>query len=176
MTAKQFVDNWLKENCYHEWMCANTTFTENNAAEAAEAYHQYKSVPPVSQEAAPHSKKCAEQLYSSMDAKCICGSDTVQATAPDSAMRVAKAQLAEKEREIATTSHVLQNLLAVIHRDGGHHTAEYGLKISGEHAEAVVFDLMRRAEAAEQRLHEAQAEIARLTRTYIHTIIRGAII
>lgn len=50
-----------------------------------------------------------------------------------------------EERE-ATAYHLLRNLLAVIHRDGGHHTSDVGLKQSVKDAQAKVIRWIREVE------------------------------
>jgi hypothetical protein len=47
-------------------------------------------------------------------------------------------------REIAALKDSLMNLLAVIHRDGGHYTFEYGIKKASEDAEKIVTVLRSR--------------------------------
>ena len=53
---------------------------------------------------------------------------------------------------------MLENLLARIHRDGGHYTAQHGMEKSFEDAEHVWASLIQRAEEAEKERDATKAE------------------
>jgi hypothetical protein len=68
--------------------------------------------------------------------------------------------LAESHFASELADHVrLRNLLAVIHRDGGHYVAEFGIEQASADAEILVVGLRARAEQAE-RERDAWSELA----------------
>jgi hypothetical protein len=76
------------------------------------------------------------------------------------------------KRQNAVTDRCLGNLLATIHRDGGHHQAENGDERSTEDALGLWADLMAQGESAEARVAELEAERDEIAR---RALMRGAI-
>lgn len=66
-------------------------------------------------------------------------------------------ELAAASARAEATEHMLRNILARIHRDGGHYADEHGLEKASKDADQVFCDLLQRAEAAE-RLNEILRE------------------
>ncbi len=65
-------------------------------------------------------------------------------------LRDERAKKAEAERDEALAH--LKNLLAIIHRDGGHYAEQHGLKKSAQSAHLVWVDLITKAEQADEAL------------------------
>ena len=61
------------------------------------------------------------------------------------------------EREKAELEHHAKNLLAVCHRDGGHHTEEVALYQSCMDAETLINELRKENDELEERLRKATA-------------------
>lgn len=76
---------------------------------------------------------------------------------------------AAKERDEARDN--LHGLLAVIHRDGGHHTEAVGLRQSVQDAFLVWAALMSRAEAAEAALTKRDEEVAGMKKQVTSTAL-----
>jgi hypothetical protein len=67
---------------------------------------------------------------------------------------VAMGQLGGARAEVEALRKYLLDLLAVVHRDGGHHTEAVGTRQSVVDAELAFYALRRRAEAAEAKLRD----------------------
>lgn len=66
------------------------------------------------------------------------------------------------KRERDTARRHTSNLLARIHRDGGHYEGEHGTSKAVEDADFIISEMLVCAEAAEARVKELEAENARL--------------
>jgi hypothetical protein len=63
----------------------------------------------------------------------------------------------DPKQRIAELEEALQNLLAVIHRDGGHYIAEHGIDKATTDAMQLVFDERQDLERGEEALRKAEA-------------------
>lgn len=75
------------------------------------------------------------------------------------ALRTLLERNAALERERDTARRHTGNLLARIHRDGGHYEGEHGTSKAVEDADLIISEMLVRAEAAEARLAEAMRVI-----------------
>ena len=66
------------------------------------------------------------------------------------------------EREKAELEHHAKNLLAVCHRDGGHHTEEVALYQSCMDAETLINELRKENDELEERLRKAEEALKSL--------------
>lgn len=69
-------------------------------------------------------------------------------------------------QENASLREELLNLLAVIHRDGGHYVAERGIEKAGVDAERIVLDLRAKLAEAERRIQELRESLVLLYDRY----------
>ena len=60
-----------------------------------------------------------------------------------------------------TNTQLLRDLLAIMHRDGGHHTCEVGIEKSVRDAEEVFWQLSRERDAARAHFRRACEQLAR---------------
>ena len=96
----------------------------------------------------------------------ICPPHEVRTTGLDWGRSVAKMQAARAEKaetEQDKILHNLRNLLAVIHRDGGHHTQAVGLEQSVRDAHEVWGKLIERSESRDAALADTNSALAALT-------------